>query len=189
MAVRSFRRPAIVLERATLCLHKDGDVAVSRQVLQVLGGWRHLGYLCVAVDYQADAGNGPARARAEMALQRRLDAALRSAGGLDGTFVYPRPGESVDPDVPRASVFARLVMEATVHHRIDLPRSVFLAHTIAAVEGARLAGIPCGLIAGEGDARHRELAARPSVRPDFVWPDLAAVRAAIAHQRERDAGV
>ncbi|MEZ5966294.1 MAG: hypothetical protein R3F56_20830 [Planctomycetota bacterium] len=185
---RPFLRPAVVLERPALCVHADGGVALVRQALLAVASWRQLGFVCLAVDYQAHVANDVARVRAEITTQRQIEAALAGVGGgFHGTFVYPRPGESVDPDVPRASVFARLIMEATAQHRVDLPRSLFVAHGLDAVEGARIAGIPCGWIAAASDGRARELAARPSARPDYVWDDLAAVRVAVARQRERGA--
>jgi len=181
---RPLQRPAVVLERATIRAGGAPTFAVSRAALLALAGWQRLGYVCIAVDHQVEVPNDRARVRAEMALQREIDAALRGAGGrLAATYVYPRPGEDVDADVPRASVFARLLMEAAVRHRIDRPRSLFVARTPEAIEGARIAGIPCGLLLGEASARE----SRPAVRPDFLWPDFAAVAALVDQQRQRAA--
>jgi hypothetical protein len=141
----------------------------------------------VAVGYESDARNDPSWVRAEVARQRRIEVALRGVdAALAATYIYPRPGESVDSDVPRASVFARLIMEATAKHRIDLQRSFLVASSSAAIGGARVAGIPCGVLASALDPPP-ESVSLPRVRPDYSWSDFAAVRATVEGQRTQGA--
>lgn len=172
-------RPAVLMERAALCSIPGEvlpEVIVARNTALAVSALKRSGFVCVALSHDRGLGSGPAAAQAQLALQRRIDDALRGFGGfLDGSYSYPRPGETIDVDVPSPSVISRLVLEAATKHRIDLSRSVFVAQTLDAVEGARIAGVTTVLL---GDVHDRTLQwlRRPAARPDHVFADFAAVR-------------
>jgi phosphoglycolate phosphatase-like HAD superfamily hydrolase len=178
LATRSLLRPAIMLERTVLgATDAETTVAVPRSVARALGVWKAQGYVCVALSCTRDlSADAHAAVRAEIARQRAVAGALAGAGGgLDGWFACPRPGETVDPDVPMPSRFARLIVAAAATHRVDLARSVMVARTRDAIRGARIAGLPCALLApAAADAL--------AVRADFVVNDLGALVDLLARQ-------
>ncbi len=188
MALTSSLRPAVLLERAALCSipgESLPEVIVARTTALAVSALKRSGFVCVAVSHDRGLGTGPAAVHAQLALQRRIDDALRGFGGfLDGAHSYPRPGETIDVDVPSPSVFTRLVLEAATKHRIDLARSVFVAQTLDAVEGARIAGVTTVLL-GQTEARMVEWLRWPSARPDHVFADFATVRDFVEARRTR----
>ncbi|HLU38756.1 MAG TPA: hypothetical protein VK081_05180 [Planctomycetota bacterium] len=181
MANRPLLRPAILMERCLLGVPQPEGFSVRRPALLAVSEWKRVGYLCVALDCQPGRVSDGRATRVEAARQRAIDVALRGFGGsLDGTFVYPRPGEEVDDDVPRRSLFTRLVLEAANELRIDLARSWLLAASDDAIAGARIAGIPCCAI---GDDRDRAPDDVP--RADATCADLGSARAMIEARRAR----
>lgn len=191
-AMHPLLRPAMVIERAVLTAGDAGTV--TRAAAVAVGAWKRRGFVCVALHCAAvadtAAADAHARVRAEITRQRHIDAALRGFGGfLDGTYACPRPGETVDADVPGPSRFARLIIEAATAHRIDRARSLVIARSADAIDGARIAGLRCVLVAAGGkagnDADDGETSGRASPRADFVVADLGEVLALIEAPRAR----
>jgi hypothetical protein len=174
----------VLLERELLwCGPAPASIVLPRAAALALAELRRLGFVTVLLDHDRE----PVRdAQALLRLHDRIAAAVVASGGrLEGAFAYPRPGEDLDPGVPRPSVFARLVLEAATQLRLDLPRSTVLAASLDAVEGARIAGVSGALVGVPDTVLAEAVRDRPAARPDQRFADVGAARAAIVAARQR----
>jgi D-glycero-D-manno-heptose 1,7-bisphosphate phosphatase len=153
-------RPAVFLDRDGVILENREDYIRSWDEVRALPGAfealaraSHAPHAFVIVTNQSAVGRGLIDLSTAEAINARLVAEIRAAGGrIDGVFMCPHaPEADCDCRKPKPA----LILQASEELGLDLPQSVLIGDALTDLEAARLAGVGRAILVATGRGREQ----------------------------------
>jgi D-glycero-D-manno-heptose 1,7-bisphosphate phosphatase len=172
------KQPAIFLDRDGVIIENRrdyvrswADVEVFPQALEALATLSRSSYCVVMITNQSAVGRGHISAETAAAINDRLLAVIRAAGGrVDAVYMCPHdPAAGCSCRKPRPG----LLLRAAEDLRLDLSRSLMIGDALTDIQAGQAAGVARAILLRTGRGRDQErLPEAASLAPFAVYDDL-----------------
>ncbi len=174
------KRPALFLDRDGVIIENRpdyvrswADVQFLPGALQALAGLRERPEAIILVTNQSAVGRGLLSLDQAIAINQRLLAVIRRAGGrVDAVYLCPHaPRQGCTCRKPRPG----LLLQAAERQRIDLADSALIGDALSDIKAGRAAGLARTVLVRTGRGREQEQRLRKTGLPEVpVVEDLPA---------------
>ncbi len=172
-------RDGVIIENCSNYVRSWADVEIFPQALAALAAVRHSDYRIVLVTNQSAVGRGHISRETAEAINDRLLAVIRDAGGrVDAVYMCPHgPDDGCDCRKPLPGLLLRAADELD----IDLARSVMIGDALTDIRAGQAAGARQSILLRTGRGRDQErLPAADGLPPFPVFDTLADALASLA---------
>jgi D-glycero-D-manno-heptose 1,7-bisphosphate phosphatase len=165
-------RDGVIIENCSNYVRSWADVEVFPQALEALAAVRHSPYRIVLVTNQSAVGRGHISIETAEAINDRLLALIREAGGrVDAVYMCPHgPDDGCDCRKPRPGLLLRAAEELD----LDLSRSVMIGDALTDVQAGQSAGVRQAILLRTGRGGDQERLPAAGNLPPFVVYDTLA---------------
>lgn len=164
-------RDGVIIENCSNYVRSWADVAIFPQAIAALAAIHDCPYRIVLVTNQSAVGRGHITLATATAINDRLLAHVRAAGGrIDAVYMCPHgPDDGCDCRKPQPG----LLLQAAEELGIDLSRSVMIGDALSDVMAGQAAGVRAVLLrTGRGRVQER-LPAAAALPPFLIYDTLA----------------